>query len=163
MLKESFEILLGEVLKVLHEHYGERLVSLAVFGSVARGAQRQDSDIDLLVICSPLPSGRMRRIAEFEQAEKKLTLTLSTLSQQGISTFLSPVLKTPAEVERGGVFYLDLVEDARLLYDCGDYLKGFLDRLRSRLEQLGARRIRRGNAWYWDLKPDFKPGEVFNL
>jgi predicted nucleotidyltransferase len=163
MLKESFETLLGEVLKVLRHYYGERLVSVAVFGSVARGTQRQDSDIDLLVICNPLPSGRMRRIAEFEEVEKKLAPTLLSLSQQGISTLLSPVLKTRAEVERGGLFYLDLVEDARLLYDRGDFLKSFLDRLRSRLQQLGARRIRRGNAWYWDLKPDFKPGDVFSL
>jgi hypothetical protein len=31
------------------------------------------------------------------------------------------------------------------------------------LEQLGARRIWRGNAWFWDLKPDYRPGEVFEL
>jgi hypothetical protein len=42
-------------------------------------------------------------------------------------------------------------------------LKDFLNRLDHRLKQLGARRIRRGNAWYWDLKPDFKPGEIFEL
>lgn len=163
MLKESFERLLGEILHALQAYYGERLISVAVFGSVARGTQRPDSDVDLLVICDPLPSGRMRRIAEFEEAEKRLAPALSNLRQQGISTFLSPVLRTPVEVDRGGVFYIDLVEDARLLYDRGEFLKGFLDRLRRRLEQIGARRIRRGNAWYWDLKPDFKPGEVFEL
>jgi hypothetical protein len=42
-------------------------------------------------------------------------------------------------------------------------LKGILERVRSRLQQLGAQRIHRGNAWYWDLKPDFKPGEIFEL
>lgn len=163
MLKESFERLFGEILNALQENYGERLVSLAVFGSVARGTQRPDSDVDLLVVCNPLPPGRMRRIAEFEEVEKILAPALSDLERQGISTFLSPVLKTPAEMDRGSVFYVDLVEDARLLYDRGDFLKGFLARLRRRLEQLGARRIRRGNAWYWDLKPDFKPGEIFEL
>jgi hypothetical protein len=29
--------------------------------------------------------------------------------------------------------------------------------------QQGARRIWCGNAWYWDLKPDYRPGEVFEL
>jgi len=38
-----------------------------------------------------------------------------------------------------------------------------LERLRARLAVLGARRIRRGNAWYWDLKPDYRPGDVFSL
>jgi len=28
---------------------------------------------------------------------------------------------------------------------------------------LGARRIRRGNFWYWDLKPDYTPGGVIEL
>lgn len=163
MLKEGFERLLREILNALREYYGDRLVSLAVFGSVSRGTQRPDSDVDLLVVCNSLPSGRMRRIAEFEEAEKRLGPVLSSLSQQGISTCLSPVLKTPPEVERGGVFYIDLVEDARLLYDRDDFLKGFLVRLGRRLKELGARRVRRGNAWYWDLKPDFKPGEVFEL
>jgi uncharacterized protein len=163
MLKESFERLLAEVLDALQAYYGQRLVSLAVFGSVARGTQRSDSDVDILIVCDPLPSGRMRRIAEFEEAEQRLAPVLSNLSAQGIATFLSPVLRTPSEVERGGVFYVDLVDDARLLYDRGDFLKGFLGRLRRRLEQLGARLVRRGNAWYWDLKPDFKPGEVFEL
>jgi len=163
MLKQGFERLLREILNALREYYGDRLVSLAVFGSVSRGTQRPDSDVDLLVVCNSLPSGRMRRIAEFEEAEKRLGPVLSSLSQQGISTCLSPVLKTPAEVERGGVFYIDLVEDARLLYDRDDFLKGFLVRLGRRLKELGARRVRRGNAWYWDLKPDFKPGEVFEL
>ena len=163
MLKESFERLLDEIRSSLQEYYGDRLVSLAVFGSVARGTQRPDSDVDLLVVGHSLPVGRTRRIAEFGEAEKKLGPVLSDLRRQGISTDLSPVLETPAEVERGGLFYIDLVEDARLLYDRDDFLKGFLERLRGRLKQLGARRIQRGNAWYWDLKPDFKPGEIFEL
>jgi hypothetical protein len=76
---------------------------------------------------------------------------------------LSPVFKTPDEVERGSPLFLDMVEDARLLYDPEQFLAGYLDQLRARLQQLGARRVRLGNAWYWDLKPDLKPGEVFSL
>ena len=163
MLKESFERLLEEILKAVQAHYKDRLVTLAVFGSVARGTQRSDSDVDLLLICDPLPSGRMRRMAEFEEVERQMTPLLSSLSQRGIATSLSPILKTPAEVERGGAIYLDMVEDVRLLYDREDFFKRFLNRLRHRLSELGAHRIWRGNAWYWDLKPDFKPGEVFEL
>lgn len=56
-----------------------------------------------------------------------------------------------------------MVEDARILYDPEGFLAASFDRLRTRLQQLGSRRIRRGNAWYWELKPDLKPGEVFTL
>ena len=34
---------------------------------------------------------------------------------------------------------------------------------RSQFGELGARRIWRGEGWYWDLKPDFKPGEIVTL
>ncbi len=163
MLKEKFENLLAEALKAAQAHYGERLVTLAVFGSVARRSQRPDSDIDLLLICDPLPPGRMRRMEEFREIEDRLQPILGSLEQEGISTSLSPILKTPAEVQRGGPIYLDLVEDARLLYDRDGFFRVFLDRLRDRLRKLGARRIWRGNAWYWDLKPDFKPGDVFEI
>lgn len=42
--------------------YGERLVSLAVFGSWARGAATPASDLDLLVVAEPLPPSRMKRV-----------------------------------------------------------------------------------------------------
>ena len=163
MLKERFEYLLAQLLKAVQSHYEERLVSLAVFGSVARGTQRPDSDVDLLLVCDPLPSGRMKRVEEFEQVEERLAPVLASLEREGISTHLAPVFKTPAEVRRGGLLYLDLVEDARLLYDREHFLRDFLGRVKERLERLGARRIWRGNAWYWDLKPDFKPGDVFEI
>jgi len=163
MLKDKFESLLSRVTTAVRHHYKRRLVTLAVFGSVARGSQRSDSDVDLLLICDPLPRGRMRRIEEFGELENRLEPLLASLSKEGISTSLSVILKTPAEVLRGGPIYLDLVEDARLLYDRGGFFKGFLDQLRNRLRKLGARRVWRGNAWYWDLKPDFKPGDVFEI
>jgi uncharacterized protein len=66
-------------------------------------------------------------------------------------------------VEAGSPLFLDLVEDARILYDEGDFFAGRLERLRERLAALGSRRVWRGNAWYWILKPDLKPGETISL
>lgn len=53
--------------------------------------------------------------------------------------------------------------DARILVDRDGFLQDALQGLRKRLDELGARRIWRGNAWHWDLKPDYRPGEVFEL
>ncbi|MDP2755764.1 MAG: nucleotidyltransferase domain-containing protein, partial [Nitrospirota bacterium] len=47
------------------KHYGHRLVSIVVFGSVARETYRADSDIDILLIANRLPKGRTKRVAEF--------------------------------------------------------------------------------------------------
>jgi predicted nucleotidyltransferase len=45
MLHETFDSLLQAILAASRVRYGDRLVSLAVFGSVARGTQRPDSDV----------------------------------------------------------------------------------------------------------------------
>lgn len=143
--------------------YGERLVSLAVFGSVGRGTPRPDSDLDALVVVDDLPNGRMARVEEFEAVEKLLSEALAVAAREGIRTRLSPVLKTPEEVSLGSPLFFDLVEDAELLVDRDGFLAGELGRLGRRLHELGARRIWRGNAWFWDLKPDYRPGDEFEL
>jgi hypothetical protein len=76
---------------------------------------------------------------------------------------LSPVFKTPAEVEAGSPLFLDMIDDARLLHDTDGFFRRYLDGFRRRFQVLGSRRIWLGNAWYWELKPDLKPGEVFTL
>lgn len=141
--------------------YGERLIAVVIFGSNGRGTARPDSDIDLLLIAEPLPNGRVRRVEEFEEVEKRFGRLLPP--ELGAAPPLSPVLKTPEEVGHGSPLFLDMTEDARILFDRGSFFARELDRLRERLAQLGARRIWLGNAWYWDLKPDYRPGEVFEL
>lgn len=134
-----------------------------MFGSVGRGTPRPDSDIDLLIVAEGLPDGRMKRVARFADVEASLQPLLQELSEAGITAELSPVLKTPAEVLRGSPLLLDMTDDARILYDRNGFLRSALDALKARLASLGARRIFIGNAWLWDLKPDFKPGEVIEL
>lgn len=162
-LQDAFGRLLEELRAACEAAYAGRLVSLAVFGSVGRGTPRQDSDVDLLLVADPLPHGRMRRVEEFEEVERRMEGPLATARRTGIETHLSPVFKTPGEVQARSPLLLDLVHDARILVDRKDFLQGELQRLRERLDELGARRIWRGNAWYWDLKPDYRPGEVFEL
>lgn len=58
---------------------------------------------------------------------------------------------------------MDMIDDARILYDKNNFFKNFLGRLRIRLEKLGAKKISRGGAWYWVLKEDYKIGEVFEI
>jgi predicted nucleotidyltransferase len=156
-----FEQVFPALLRACEEVYGERLVSLVVFGSAGRGTARPDSDIDLLLVADPLPDGRMRRVDEFEEVERRLGHLLPP--EAGAMPLLSPVFKTPAEAERGTPLFLDMTEDARILFDRDAFFARRLDRLRQRLAELGSRRIWLGNAWYWDLKPDYKPGEVFEL
>ena len=142
-------------------HYGDRLRALAVFGSVGRGTAGPESDIDVLVVADDLPRGRLARVREFDAVERALAAAFagSTIRLPP----LSPIFKTPAELEAGSPLLLDMIGDSVVLADRTGVLRARLDRLRARLAELGARRIWRGNAWYWDLKPDYRPGDVIEL
>ena len=67
MLKEKFRELEHRVLSEIMAYYGERLISVVVFGSVARGEARPDSDVDVLVELDP-----RQPIGLFEYARLKL-------------------------------------------------------------------------------------------
>jgi hypothetical protein len=162
-VKQHFHVLLERLLAVCRTRYADRLVSLVVFGSAGRGVPVPGSDLDLLLVADPLPAGRLARVAEFRDVERDLEPLLEEMRSAGLSPEVSPLFKTPAEVDRGSPLMLDMVEDALILHDRQGFMKRRLTRLEERLKVLGARRIWRGNAWFWDLKPDYRPGEVFEL
>lgn len=157
-LVAAFDELLVELRRALLERYGARLVSAAVFGSVARRTPNPESDVDLLVVADPLPDGRMRRVEDFEPVERTLAGKMRELARRGVSTRLSPVFRTPQEVERGGPIFLDMVEYVRILHDRGGFLQDYLTRLGHHLQSIGARRVPYKGAWYWDLGPGGQAG-----
>lgn len=162
-LARRYDRLVERLVEELRRYYGARLVAVAVFGSVGRGTQRDGSDVDVLIIARGLPAGRLRRVEEFLPIEGQLEADLREAQSDEASIALAPVFKTPEEVEHGSPLFLDMVEDARVVHDPAGFLAGYLERLRVRLRELGARRVWLGNAWYWELKPDLQPGEVIRL
>ena len=162
-MHSSYDVLLDTLLQVCRAHYGDRLAALAVFGSVGRGTPRPDSDIDLLIVADGLPHGRIARVEEFRTIERAFQPVLEVARLIGLHPRLSPLFKTPAELERGTPLLLDMTEDARILHDPDDCLQSTLGRLRTRLRELGSKRVWKGDDWYWDLKPDYQPGDVFDL
>lgn len=163
MLQPRYKRILERLVEVAQRVYGDRLVSIVVFGSVGRGSARPDSDIDLLFVVRDLPRGRTKRLEEFSPIETALASEIALLERQGARTELSPLFKTPEEVEIGSLIFLDMTQDAVLLYDREGFMCDFLKRLASKLEKMKARRVFRGNAWFWDLGPDYKPEEMIKL
>jgi hypothetical protein len=105
----------------------------------------------------------MARMGEFQNVEAAMKPWLAEARAAGLAAELSPVIRMPEEVLRGSPLLLDMTEDARVLYDRQGFLQSALEQLRARLQRMGARRIWRGNAWFWDLKPDYRPGDVFEI
>lgn len=148
---------------LLRDALGERLVSVVLFGSVARGEARPDSDIDLLVVAEDLPEGRFARLRLLELVDRAFAPELGQLRAAGLTPRVAPLLKSREEAGRIVPLYLDLVEDGRLLFDRDGFFRSVLDRLAASMRRLGSERRVRGRVRYWVLKPDLKPGEVFEL
>lgn len=154
---------LDELRRQAAAFYGERLVSLAVFGSHASGRARPRSDVDLLIVLTDAAPRRRQRLDEFDRLEEDLALPLEALEAAGWSVDLSPVIRTRDEAEQFSILYLDMTVHIRILIDRDAFLEHRLDRMRAEIRRLGAERRTLGDRWYWVLKKDYRPGEVFEI
>ena len=162
-MREPYKTLIERLIEALKRKYGDKFISLVVFGSVARGEARKDSDVDLLLVIDSIPKRRLERQKEFMEVEKELEGYLNELFDEGYFIDFSPIIKTPEEATRLSPLYLDMVEDAIIAYDKDDFFAKILERVRKRLEELGSKRVRMGKKWYWILKPDYRFGEVIRI
>ncbi len=161
-----YEDLLERTVGKMKRYFGENLVSVVLFGSLARGAVKNDSDIDLLVVFEDLPRERLKRQDIFMTMEREAEVDEEIeriYEQSGCYPYISPILKTREEAKILSPLYLDMVTDARILFDKADFFNGVLERLRRELELLNAKKKKVGKKWYWDLKPDYTFGEVIRI
>jgi predicted nucleotidyltransferase len=139
--------------EALRERLGERLLAVALFGSVARGEATPDSDIDLLVVVSECPSETLMECLEVRRQIEPYPLRR-----------LSPLVTTPEQLRRNFLILLDIAEEGLILHDPQKVLAGLLAKLRERLRQWGSRKVRLPDGtWYWQRKPDWRLGEVLSL
>jgi hypothetical protein len=149
--------------RALQRHMGDKLVTVGLFGSVARNEATPFSDIDLLLIIEGLPRGRFARLDLLEAVNDEIDPHLERLREEDIFSDICPILKTPEEAKRPTPLYLDMVEDLQSLYDRENFFFDILNQVRDSLKKLGARRQSLGSFRYWELKPDYKPGEIFEI
>ena len=117
MIEDPYRVLLKKLLKRLIMKLGNNLVSVVVYGSVARKTTRKNSDIDLLIIADSLPKSRMKRQELFLEIEKPLESMISDLWDKGFYMDFSPVILSVEEALKIRPIYLDMVEDAIIIYD----------------------------------------------
>jgi hypothetical protein len=135
--------------------------SLAVYGSVARGSATTSSDVDILLICEDLHGSVGSRIGKLYEIESGLEDELGWLRKHEIYTGLSFYPLRKEEAKRIPYLFLDLTEEAVILYDEDRFLEKLLLGLKTKLLRQGAKRVFLGkDHWYWDLKPDYKFGEM---
>ena len=116
----------------------------------------------MLIVVEDLPKSRFERLSMYMKAEERLDDLLNKLLNEGYAVTISPILKT-REAMRVSPLYLDMVEDAIIVYDKKRFFEGILRRLRKKLKELGAERVWVDRRWYWILKRDYRFSEVMEL
>lgn len=133
------------------ERLGDQIVSIALYGSVARGEAGPASDIDLLVIFQNATPGMLSRRRLLDPVRESLTPDLERLWREGIYIDFVEVIRTRSEAEKFHPLYLDMSQEAVLLYDRDGFLEKVLAEVGEELERRGAERKFMGNFWFWDL------------
>jgi len=141
------------------------LTSICLYGSVARGTAHPNSDIDLLVISDDFKGTLTSRIERIlNDVESKVKDEIERLKRFGVDTELSIYPLRREEVSRFPPILLDLTEDGIIIYDYELFLEKVLTKLKAKLIELNAKRVFIDkDTWYWDLKPDYKFGEVIEF
>lgn len=161
MVLESLQEPFRSALLAAADAWAERqgLTSIVLFGSVARGEARPTSDIDVLLVAEGLPRSQADRRQPFLDAWE------TTRATRGLPPIeWNLVVKTPDEATYRSPLYLDMTEDAILILDHGHFFDAVLAGMRERMRELGSRRVHLPDgSWYWDLKPDFRWGDVVEI
>ena len=161
-LSRAFQALADRVVAEYRAALGDDRVAIALFGSVARGQARPDSDLDLYVVTRRPILGDPRLCPMWGRVDA--SPEYQALVAAGYRPTLSPVLHTVEELHRHSWILLDISHHGIVLYDPTSVLERELAAVRRRMAELGSRRVELPDrSWYWDLKPDWRPGEVVDL
>ena len=161
-LSPPFKALADRVVIEYRAALGDDLVAIALFGSVARSQARPDSDLDVYVVTRRPSLGDPRLRAMWRRIEA--SPEHQALVAEGYLPTPSPVPHTVDDLRRHPWILLDIAHHGIVLYDPESLLERELDAVRRRMAQLGSRRVELPDgSWYWDLKPDWRPGEVVDL
>lgn len=141
---------------------GDKILSFALFGSVARGEATKESDIDILIVHKEIDFDPVKEFVKilFELKENE---EYERLKRLGLKPDPYPVFMTEKELLENPLILLDVLDHGIIIYDTG-VLRNRLETIKRRLNELGSKKVYlKDGRWYWDLKPDWKPGEVIIL
>jgi len=73
---ENYKVLLNQFTELLQREYCTELISVVLYGSVARGDARKDSDIDIIIVLRDAP-------VEYYKRTERVWRVLIELEQTG--------------------------------------------------------------------------------
>jgi predicted nucleotidyltransferase len=142
---------LKKIVEFYQEYLRDRLVSIILFGSHARGDAKETSDYDLFIIAEGLPLRPFQRLLFIRkplqgQFEKRLCIIAKT--REEVLNNFPPM-------------FLDLGLDGVILFDREDFFNHLQIRIKEIIHQAGLEREKSDGEFYWEWKkPPQKGWEI---
>jgi len=160
---KDYQAVIDKIINLLDQYIKDDFLACSLFGSIARGEATSLSDIDLLIIHKKCPKDMAK---EFSKIVIKLRETdeYNELLKRGILPEPYPIFLDEGQLKKHPWILLDVTNHGIILRDPYKILEKELKLVQKKLKQLGSYRvILPDKTWYWVLKPDWKPGEIFEL
>lgn len=108
---EQMRKILSELLELLHQVYGKRLRAIILYGSVTRGTQTKDSDVDIMVLVDG-------NDAELRGYEEELSDVSTDISVKYLKVFsiIDVSYQEYLEWKQISPFYRNVSEEGVVLY-----------------------------------------------
>lgn len=154
-IEGPYKDLIAAFIELLKGAFSDNIVSAVLYGSVARGTARKDSDIDICLVFKNLPASRYKRtllVSPILKALRELE-SYNTLYKAGYLPEITPILYTVEEIQDTKPILLDMVEEGRILMDDGTF-ENKLHELKKNMIEMGTRKVMlEDGSYYWILKP----------
>ncbi|MEK7786135.1 MAG: nucleotidyltransferase domain-containing protein [Chloroflexota bacterium] len=165
-ISQLYRSLAERFAEMVRQDLGARLTSIVLYGSVARGTARPDSDIDLFVVAGESDEDKgplWDQVLDLEQTFWN-DQEVAALRAQGYRASIETYVVSKAQAWRGLPIYLDMTLDAIVLHDPEKFFSRRIDQVKQRMVELRSRREWLSKDTYiWQLKTDAEPGEVISL
>ena len=159
-----FRDYLYNFVRLLKENYKEDLLSVILFGSVARGKWNNESDIDLFIIFTNKSSIRTdinnqltKFISDYERKSK-----LKNSKGDRLFSTIQDISLSLKDLHTFRTIFYDIAMDGIILFDRNQTGFHFLKKIKNRIEEKGLRRVFvKENDYYWERNVEF--GEIIEL
>jgi predicted nucleotidyltransferase len=155
--------LIPDLIKTLKNKMGDDLVSVVLYGSYAREQPTPESDVDLLIVAERLPDSSLDRQMLITKILQEVEAPLRQSLPSASFPYISIISKTPREADHISRIYFDMIAEAKIFFDKEGFFESVLRKVAGRLKELGAKKVLVGKMWYWDLKPNYRAGDIFEL
>ena len=153
--QNEYNPVIEEYLGKLHQHFGERIVGVLLFGSVARGEakplKKYKSDVDLMVLIRGIP----------DNISERLVLKAKLVTELGLGSRVQGFWMTPEELPQLAAartgYIMDALTEGIILHDPEQIIEESKKTLKRDLRERGVTKKKHG--WIWPIRA----GEIIKL